>query len=59
MHDRSDAGTVRITHPYGVMEATVRATIRDGQPAIQGVIVSRTARHNLDGVVHVDRGLFG
>jgi 2-methylaconitate cis-trans-isomerase PrpF len=40
------------------MEATVRATTRDDAPEILGVIVSRTARHILDGVVYVDRGLF-
>jgi 2-methylaconitate cis-trans-isomerase PrpF len=57
-HDRTDSGTIRIAHPYGVMEATVRATMRDDTPEILGVIVSRTARHILDGVAYVDRGLF-
>jgi 2-methylaconitate cis-trans-isomerase PrpF len=57
-NDRADTETIRIGNPYGVMEATVRATTRDDGPEILGVIVGRTARHILDGVVYVDQGLF-
>lgn len=56
--ERPDPDTIRIAHPYGVMEAVVRAN-HDGQPVtILGVTVGRTARHIMDGVVWVPAELF-
>lgn len=43
------ARTVRIGHPYGVMDVGVRARTVDGSAQIEGVTVGRTARHILDG----------
>lgn len=56
--DRPDPDTIRIANPYGIMEATVSATAGAGAPTIDGVTVDRTARHILDGFVHVDGTLF-
>lgn len=51
--DRPDPATIRIAHPYGVMEAVVRADATADPVAIQGIAVGRTARHLLDGTVWV------
>jgi 2-methylaconitate cis-trans-isomerase PrpF len=58
--DRPIRESIRIAHPYGVMEGVVRlgappsggATAQD-PVAIAGVAVGRTARHILDGTVWV------
>lgn len=54
-----DRHIVRIGHPSGVVEAEVRlgSPGADGVPEIRAVAVTRTARHILDGVVHVPRML--
>jgi hypothetical protein len=57
--ERGSATTVRIAHPYGIMEAEVRTTTGTGAIEILGVGVGRTARHILDGVVYVDGRLLG
>lgn len=55
---RTELRTVRIAHPYGVMEATVRLQSQEETPAVVSVTVGRTARHILDGYVYVPRILF-
>jgi 2-methylaconitate cis-trans-isomerase PrpF len=55
--ERPDRDMIRIAHPYGVMEASVRADLSGELPRIEGVAVGRTARHILDGEVWVARGL--
>jgi methylitaconate Delta-isomerase len=50
---RPAPGTIRIGHPAGVMDAEVRAEAGTPTPRILGVSVGRTARHILDGEVHV------
>lgn len=56
--DRPDPDTIRIAHPYGVMEAIVRTRRGIDPVEIHGVSVGRTARHILDGVVWVPEELF-
>ncbi len=55
--DRPDRDTIRIAHPYGVMETAVRADPAADPIDILGVTVGRTARHILDGVVWVPEAL--
>ncbi len=52
---RSEPDTIRIGHPYGVMDAVVRATDPADPATIRAVAVGRTARHILDGTVWVRR----
>jgi methylitaconate Delta-isomerase len=52
-HARPERDTIRIGHPYGVMEAVARADVSNGETHISSVAVGRTARHILDGVVWV------
>lgn len=49
--------TLRIGQPSGVMDVGVRARDDDGDVEVIGVTVQRTARHILDGMVHVPREL--
>lgn len=55
--ERAERTTIRIAHPYGVMDVAVRVEGKPDDPEILGVTVGRTARHILDGLVHVPRGL--
>lgn len=52
---RPEPDTIRIGHPYGVMDAVVRAEGPSSQPTINAVAVGRTARHIMDGQVWVRR----
>jgi len=52
---RPERDTIRIAHPYGVMDAVVRATDPDDPGTIRAIAVGRTARHILDGTVWVRR----
>ncbi|MDO8485037.1 MAG: PrpF domain-containing protein [Candidatus Limnocylindrales bacterium] len=54
---RPIAESIRIGHPYGVMEAVVNGDGPAAVPAIRGVALGRTARHILDGQVWVPRRL--
>ena len=51
------AESIRIAHPYGVMEAVVNGDGPAPVPVIRGVAIGRTARHILDGQVWVPRHL--
>jgi 2-methylaconitate cis-trans-isomerase PrpF len=53
--ERPAADTIRIAHPYGVMDAVVRAADLDDPSTIRAIAVGRTARHILDGTVWVRR----
>lgn len=53
-----DRDRIRIAHPSGVMDVGVRAEAGVFPPRILGVSVGRTARHILDGGVHVPTRLF-
>jgi methylitaconate Delta-isomerase len=53
--ERKAPDTIRIAHPYGVMETVVGADLSADPPAFSGVAVGRTARHILDGTVYVRR----
>lgn len=57
--DRPIAESIRIAHPYGVMEAVVNGDGPAVLPVIRGVAIGRTARHILDGQVWVPRHLVG
>lgn len=54
---RPIAESIRIGHPYGVMEAVVNGDGPAVVPVIRGVAIGRTARHILDGQVWVPREL--
>jgi len=56
--NRPDGDTIRIAHPYGVMEVIVRSDPGTDPVRVAGVSVGRTARHILDGVVWVPEALF-
>ena len=51
--DRPDPSTIRLAHPYGVMEMSVRAEEGAGDLHLTGITIGRTARHILDGAVWV------
>jgi len=55
--ERPMAQSVRIAHPYGVMEVVVNGDGPAAEPVIRGVAIARTARHILDGQVWVPRHL--
>ena len=57
--ERPIAESIRIGHPYGVMEAVVNGDGPASLPAIRGVAIGRTARHILDGQVWIPRELIG
>ena len=52
---RPEPDTIRIAHPYGVMDAVVRAADPADPATIRAIAVGRTARHILDGTVWVRR----
>jgi hypothetical protein len=54
---RPIAESVRIGHPFGVMETVVNGDGPAALPVIRGVAIGRTARHILDGQVWVPRRL--
>lgn len=56
--DRPDPPALRIGHPYGVMEVSVRTRETAAGVEVLGVTVGRTARHILDGVVWVPESCF-
>lgn len=56
-NDGATLKTVRIGHPYGVMDVAVKSEAVDGRSHIASVSVGRTARHILDGEVWVPAGL--
>jgi 2-methylaconitate cis-trans-isomerase PrpF len=56
-NDGTALKTVRIGHPYGVMDVAVKSEVVDGRSHIASVSVGRTARHILDGEVWVPAGL--
>ena len=51
--------SIRIAHPYGVMESVVNADAPGPAPDIRGVAIGRTARHIMDGEVWVSTEFFG
>lgn len=51
--DRPDPGTIRLAHPYGIMEMSVQVDAGAEDLHVTGVTIGRTARHILDGVVWV------
>jgi 2-methylaconitate cis-trans-isomerase PrpF len=57
---RRQPATIRIAHPYGLMDAVSSAESAGPaapEPFIRGVTVGRTARHILDGQVWIGRSL--
>jgi 2-methylaconitate cis-trans-isomerase PrpF len=54
---RPDPDRLRIAHPYGVMDVSVRVGGAGPLPDVTGVSVGRTARHILDGEVWVPSAL--
>lgn len=57
--DRPDPGTIRLAHPYGVMEMAVRTEPEAEGLHIASITIGRTARHILDGAVWVPSALVG
>jgi 2-methylaconitate cis-trans-isomerase PrpF len=58
IEDRPIRESIRIGHPYGVMEAVVNADRPGPSPEIRGVAIGRTARHILDGQVWVPSEIY-
>lgn len=56
---RPDPGTIRLAHPYGVMEMSVRTDPDAEELHIASITIGRTARHILDGAVWVPNALLG
>lgn len=56
--ERPEPTTLRIAHPYGVMDVSVRTEQTADGGEIAGVTVGRTARHIMDGVVWVPEACF-
>lgn len=56
--DRPEPKSIRIAHPYGVMEAVVNVDEPAALPDVKGVAIGRTARHILDGQVWVNTSFF-
>jgi 2-methylaconitate cis-trans-isomerase PrpF len=56
-----EAGMIRIGHPQGVMEASVKAISNNGDVRIESATISRTARRIMEGVAYVpaDRFVLG
>jgi 2-methylaconitate cis-trans-isomerase PrpF len=54
---RPETSTIRIGHPYGVMEAVARIDDSEEPIHVLGVAIGRTARHILDGRVWVPESL--
>jgi 2-methylaconitate cis-trans-isomerase PrpF len=52
-HDRADPATIRIGHPYGVMDVAIEARETPAGVVVDCATIGRTARHILDGVVWV------
>ncbi len=57
--ERPDPGTIRLAHPYGVMEMSVRTDPDAEELHIASITIGRTARHILDGAVWVPNALLG
>ncbi len=57
--DRPDPGTIRLAHPYGLMEMSVEIDAGADELHISGITIGRTARHILDGAVWVPTELLG
>jgi 2-methylaconitate cis-trans-isomerase PrpF len=57
--ERPDPGTIRLAHPYGVMEMAVRTDPEAEELHIASITIGRTARHILDGAVWVPDALLG
>jgi 2-methylaconitate cis-trans-isomerase PrpF len=55
--ERPDPGTIRLAHPYGIMEMSVRTDANADELHITGITIGRTARHILDGAVWVPSDL--
>jgi 2-methylaconitate cis-trans-isomerase PrpF len=51
--DRPDPSTIRLAHPYGLMEMSVSTDVGSADLHITGITIGRTARHILDGAVWV------
>jgi len=56
--ERPTEGTLRIAHPYGVMEVSVRSGRSDSGVEVHSATVGRTARHIMDGVIWVPDSCF-
>jgi 2-methylaconitate cis-trans-isomerase PrpF len=52
-------GTVRIGHPYGVMDVKVAAAADNGHVSIRSATIGRTARRIMEGHAFVPRDRFG
>ena len=51
--DRPEPSTIRLAHPYGVMEMAVSTEPGSADLHLTGITIGRTARHILDGAVWV------
>jgi len=52
------SGAMRIGHPQGVMEVSVKAAKQNGSVQIASATISRTARRIMEGVAYVPANLF-
>jgi methylitaconate Delta-isomerase len=53
-----DAGTIRIGHPQGTMDVSVKVAHRNGEIKIESATISRTARRIMEGFAYVPADRF-
>ena len=51
-------GRIRIGHPQGVMDVSVKAALQDGSVKIASATIARTARRIMEGVAYVSADFF-
>ena len=53
-----DAGTIRIGHPQGIMDVSVKVAHQNGEIKIESATISRTARRIMEGFAYVPADRF-
>ena len=53
-----ETGVLRIGHPQGVMDVSVKADLQKGELKVQSATIARTARRIMEGYVYVPKGCF-
>jgi methylitaconate Delta-isomerase len=53
-----ETGLLRIGHPQGVMDVSVKATLQNGDLKVQSATIARTARRIMEGYAYVPQNCF-
>jgi 2-methylaconitate cis-trans-isomerase PrpF len=53
-----ETGLLRIGHPQGVMDVSVKAALQDGDLKVQSATIARTARRIMEGYAYVPQNCF-